>query len=164
MKPDRQPSPIPGDFNPLPGIYRKCYAVARQAHRGQLYGTHASYFKAHVLTLAELFKKRGMWDEACLALLHDTIEDHPDKVTYDRLCVLGVPDYLRHSLRCITKERGEVYETYLQRVMSDKIAWRVKIRDVLQNISAPGATRHRLLKYARALQILIPEAPDDVLA
>jgi hypothetical protein len=151
------------DFNPWPGHYRKCYAIAIRAHRGQFYGGHLSYFKAHVLPLAEFFKKRGMYREACLALLHDTIEDHPDKVTYNRLAIAGIPEEIRTALRCITKERGEVYATYLARVMSNDLAWRVKIRDVLANASAPGATRHRLLTYARALQILVPNAPDNVL-
>lgn len=151
------------DFNPLPGVYRRCYGIASRAHRGQLYGTHRSYFKFHVLPLAEFFKKLGMWEEACLALLHDTVEDHPDKVTYDRLVIAGVPLNIIRALRCITKERGEVYATYLERVMSDPMAWRVKLRDVLCNISAPGGDRRRLLKYAHALQVLVPNAPDDVI-
>ena len=148
--------------NPLPGFYRKCYAIASRAHRGQRYGTHLAYFKAHVLPLAEFFKKRGMWKEACLALLHDVIEDHPDKVTYTKLRGEGLPEWLLDALRCITREYGEDYDAYLARVRTDDLAWRVKLRDVLSNISAPRTNKRLLRKYASALLVLGQDAPDHV--
>lgn len=149
------------DSLPLPRVYRKCFIIASRAHRGQLYGTQ-SYFRSHVIPLAEFFRKRGMWEEACLALLHDTVEDHPDKVTYISLSISGVPGNIVRALRCITKEKGVAYTDYLERVMTDDMAWRVKIRDVIANINGPNPTQRRLLKYAAALQRLVAEAPPHI--
>jgi hypothetical protein len=155
------PPIIPEDAY-MASLFSLCYSISSDVHAGQLYGDQP-YFEAHVWPLSEFFAMRGMWEEACLALLHDVIEDHPNKVTFDWMSMMGIPDELLAALRCITKLRGEVYLTYLERVMSNEISWRVKLRDVLANASAPGTTRQRLLKYARALQILVPNAPDNVL-
>lgn len=141
--------------------FRKCYAIGKQAHKEDLYNGKA-YFKAHVQPIVNYFTKHKRWAEACLACVHDVVEDHGDYYTYDRLCLMGVPDPVRAALRCITKLPNETYTQFLERCMLDELSWRVKIRDVLQNLSC-NPNRRRVMKYAAALLVLTVDCPESVL-
>lgn len=143
--------------------YRACYAIGKKAHKGQLYAGKP-YFSTHVQPLVDYFRKRKMWDEACLAALHDVVEDHGHKLefSYARLSLLGVPRHVSEALRHISKEPAESYTAYIERCMLNNLAWRVKIRDVLQNISY-DPNRYRVQKYAAALLLLTAKCPENVL-
>ena len=141
--------------------FRVCFKIGSKAHKGQLYNGKP-YFRTHVIPIAHYFAKRHQWDEACLALLHDVVEDHGDVYTYDRLCLMGVPSHILKALRCITKREDETYADFIDRTISNDIAWRVKIRDVLQNLSH-DPSRYRVRKYSRALMQLTTNCPDSIL-
>jgi hypothetical protein len=141
--------------------FRKCYAIGKQAHKEDLYNGKP-YFKAHVQPIVNYFTKHQNWAEACLAAVHDVVEDHGDVYTYDRLCLMGVPDPVRAALRFITKRPDETYTEFIERSMGNDLSWRVKIRDVLQNLSC-NPNRRRARKYAAALLLLTVNCPDSVL-
>lgn len=141
--------------------YRKCYAIAKRAHKKDRYAGRP-YFEVHLKPIVDYFAKRSMWAEACLAALHDVVEDHGDHYTYNRLYLLGVPYDVRNALRCITRLPDEFYTDFIVRCKSHDLAWRVKIRDVLQNISY-DPNRHRVQKYAAALLVLTEGCPAGIL-
>ena len=94
------------------------------------------------------------------ALLHDTIEDnekHVD-VTY-AIKSIGGWTCLR-AVKCLTKEEGETYEIYIERVSRNDLATVVKIADLQDNLDpsralkeTPGSLKRRE-KYEKALKFL----------
>lgn len=94
------------------------------------------------------------------ALLHDTIEDaekNVDVITVIKSiggwqCLMAV--------KCLTKEEGETYETYIERVSRNRLATVVKMADLQDNLDpsrvlkeTPGTLKRRE-KYEKALNFL----------
>lgn len=94
------------------------------------------------------------------ALLHDTVEDaekHVDVRTVIKS--IGGWTCLR-AVECLTKEEGETYETYIERVSRNDLATLVKMADLQDNLDpsrklkeTPGSLKRRE-KYEKALNIL----------
>lgn len=133
--------------------------MATLAHRGQYrrdrYGvvTNECYIY-HCKRVAERFDD---WPAAqATAWLHDTIEDHPDKVSRLKLELAGIPQDVIMAVEAITKMPGEDYLTYMQRVKVNRIARAVKIRDIIDNL-ASDPTDRQIDKYAYALWFLVRE-------
>jgi (p)ppGpp synthase/HD superfamily hydrolase len=94
------------------------------------------------------------------ALLHDTVEDaekHVDVITVIKS--IGGWTCLR-AVKCLTKEEGETYETYIERVSRNDLATLVKIADLQDNLDpsrvlkeTPGSLKRRE-KYEKALNFL----------
>ena len=77
----------------------------------------------------------GMEDEAavCVALLHDVIEDHGDKVTFEMLEKEGFPAEIVDALRLLTHTPGVPYMDYVRAIGNDPLARKVKIADIKHN-------------------------------
>lgn len=71
-------------------------------------------------------------DEKIVAVLHDAIEDSP--LTLEDLTTLGFSSIVIEAIEAITKRDGEEYEVYLNRVMVNPIALKVKIADMTDNM------------------------------
>ena len=132
---------------------------ATLAHRGQYRrdkqgkSTNEAYIH-HCERVARHFDE---WPAAqATAWLHDTVEDHPDKVSRTKLEVAGIPQDVIEAIEAITKMPGEDYVTYLQRVKINRIARAVKIRDIADNL-ASDPTDRQIEKYAHALWFLVRE-------
>jgi (p)ppGpp synthase/HD superfamily hydrolase len=97
-------------------------------------------------------------EEKIVGVLHDAVED--SDLTIEDLVKLGFPENLIKAIEAITKHPKEPYQSYLERVMSNPIALRVKIADMLDNmdmsrISAPTEKDwKRYEKYQKALTLL----------
>jgi len=137
-------------------MYALCFEIASNAHRGQKRDNGKPYFSYHVMPIARHFLSREDMAGACVALLHDTIEDHPELVSVQTLQTAGVHERIIQAVYAITKQPGESYENYLNRVMRNTLAWKVKIQDMLHNISS-GADHRRIRKYAAGLLVLTEE-------
>lgn len=124
-------------------------ALAHRAHEGQVDKAGAPYIEHPMRVMA------SMPDDVhrIAAILHDVVED--TDVTLDDLEALGIPHSALTAIDALTKRRGEPYETYLERVMRDPVAVRVKIADVTDNMDLgriPSPTerdRVRLEKYRK---------------
>ena len=110
----------------------------------------------------QAFQALGLWSPADEPEGLAFFEDHGDVYTYDRLCLMGVPDPVRAALRCITKLPTETYTQFLERCMLDELSWWVKIRDVLQNLSC-NPNRRRCHDMNTALLVLTVDCPESVL-
>lgn len=72
-------------------------------------------------------------ESTCAALLHDVIEDHGDRYSFDDLVRAGFPDSVIHALRLLTHESGVLYMDYVKALAKDPIARKVKLADLRHN-------------------------------
>lgn len=98
--------------------------------------------------------------EKIVALLHDTIEDHPDKLNFGILEELGFSDEVILALKCLTHYKGDSYEYYIEYLSHNSIARKVKIADLEDNMRLDEIEyvsekhRERLNKYLKAYKLL----------
>lgn len=89
------------------------------------------------------------------ALLHDVVEDSP--TTFDDLEMDGFPPEVLAALRCLTKTKGEDYDEFISRVLTNPLACQVKLADLMDNSDLSRLTtvgtvdQDQFAKYARAL-------------
>ena len=100
--------------------------IAYQAHHGQVDKAGVPYV-LHPVHLAE-----GMEDEvsACVALLHDVVED--TEWTFAML-EAEFPPAVTDALRLLTHADEEPYMDYVRRIKGNAVARRVKIADLKHN-------------------------------
>jgi len=85
-----------------------------------------------------------------VAVLHDVVED--TNVTLENLLNMGYSTEIVNAIDAITKRPGESRYSYLDRVMSNDLAFKVKNVDILHNTSTdrmrllPESERERLVK------------------
>lgn len=94
-------------------------------------------------------------DHMIVGVLHDTIED--TEVTKELLAERGLRQELIDSLLALTRRPGESYKDFIYRASKDRIAIKVKIKDLEDNMSkernpppVDEKTARRLHKYRRA--------------
>lgn len=110
-----------------------------------------------------------------VAVLHDVVEDGKPPYRWGlpelkaaELKAEGFSANVIEAIDCVTKRPDELYETFIERILPNAIAGRVKIADLLDNMNLVRLGREitekdvaRLRKYQRALarltkQPLIP--------
>ena len=95
-------------------------------------------------------------EERRVAVLHDVVEDCG--VSLDDLRAMDYPEVEVQALDAITrpKESGESYEAFIDRLLPDPLARRVKLADLTDNMDVrrlehvDDAARERLERYVRA--------------
>ncbi len=132
-------------------MLNKAIELAHIAHKGQLdkggnpYINHPLRVMNNVETI----------EEKIVAVLHDVVED--SEVTLEDLRIAEFSDRIIAAVNAITKVEGEKREDYLQRVMGNPIALRVKIADMTDNADIsriPNPTkrdRERIRIYKKTL-------------
>ena len=137
------------------------YALAAKLHREQEDKNGAPYIQ-HVVGVALAVRAYGLEYEI-VGLLHDAIEDTPYTEEQARLD-FGLA--ISEALVAMTRLDGEDYfETYLPRLMRNKLALRVKYADSSHNLSKNASLAkldphkaHKLrIKYERVLELLAEE-------
>lgn len=130
-------------------------AFACRIHAGQVDKSGQPYI-LHPLRL--MLKFQGE-DERIVSVLHDVVED--GYVSFDELRELGLCETIIEALDCLSKRPGECYEDFIQRLCFNKLAKRVKIEDIRDNldITRLGSFEDedciRTAKYHRALRYLL---------
>lgn len=77
-------------------------------------------------------------------------------MTADDLRRRGVTEQVIVAVELLTRENHTAYDEYLKRIAENAIARRVKIADMLTNLS-DAPTRRQIRKYASGLLRLVPE-------
>lgn len=125
--------------------------IATQAHYGQHRRDGATPYIKHPAAVAE--KLSGESDDVVAAAwLHDVLEDTETKV--EDLETAGIPSAIIEAVQVLTKQRDIGYGEYLRRVKQNEIARKVKIADMLHNLS-DAPTEKQVVKYARGLLTLV---------
>jgi len=125
--------------------------IARQAHAGQVDKGGADYI-GHPLRVMEM----GRTEEAkIVGVLHDVVED--SEWTFEMLEAEGFSSEIIDALRCVTKlSEDEDYDHFLNRVKGNRLALKVKLCDLVDNLDISRIKEptdsdiKRTKKYARA--------------
>ena len=70
--------------------------------------------------------------EMSAALLHDVIED--SEITAEQLLAEGIPAEVVEAVQCLSRNANEEYLDFVARAKKNKIAGKVKIADIEDNI------------------------------
>lgn len=131
----------------------KALLVAIKAHQGQKDKGGKPYI-LHPIRVALNVKGK---DEKIVALIHDVIED--TSYTIDDLDFLT--EEQRKALLLLTHDDNTPYMEYIEEVKKNKIASKVKLKDLEQNMNLKrlktisNKDLKRLEKYKRAKEILL---------
>ncbi len=127
--------------------------IATKAHEGQFRRCGVVPYIEHPRAVVRRLDE-GDAEGQIVAWLHDVIED--SEMTATNLVDAGIPAYLVAEVELLTKQGDTVYDEYIQRIAASPIARRVKIADMLTNLS-DTPTDKQIRKYAQGLLVLVAE-------
>lgn len=134
---------------------QRAYALAKKAHLGQKDKGGNDYIE-HPKAVASMMDTDI---EKAVAYLHDVVED--TKISFDDLKEYGFPNQIIEAVKALTKQKNESYDVYIDRVIRDSIAKKVKLADMKHNsditrIKNPSQKDYdRCQKYLDKIQYLI---------
>ncbi len=114
-------------FKTLWVAHQAAIELAKIAHEGQVDKGGYPYIN-HPLRVMDNVETI---EEKIVAVLHDAVED--SDLTLEDLKVAGFSDLIIEAIDAITKQKGEKRKDYLNRVMDNPIALKVKIADMTDN-------------------------------
>ena len=141
-------------------MLERAIEIAVEAHRGQI----DKAGKIYILHPIRVMLRGKNETEQIVGILHDVVEDTP--VTLDSLRLEGFPDEIINALSCITKENGEEYGHFIDRVMTNPLATQVKLYDLEDNMNRdriPFPTEHdeqRFLKYEKYHKVVAAKVTE----
>lgn len=110
-------------------MLEKAIEIAVEAHRGQF----DKAGKIYILHPMRVMLRGKNEPEMIVGILHDVVEDTP--VTLDMLRIEGFSEEIINALDCLTKEKGEDYGHFIDRVLTNPLATRVKLYDMEDNLN-----------------------------
>ena len=129
--------------------------IAQEAHKGVKDKGGHDYIHHPIRVMHAMSNDQ----EKIVAILHDVVED--SDWTFERLKEEGFEDSVIESLRCVTKySEEEDYQEFIRRAATNKIATKVKMADIEDNLdlSRLGTLTEkdltRIEKYKKALKYL----------
>lgn len=135
-------------------MLNKALQIVTQAHANQTDKAGQPYI-FHLLRVSE--KGRTQTEKIC-GLLHDLIED--TDWTFEQLQQEGFSDEIIQVLKCVTKQQGENYDDFINRIAQNSIAIKVKLNDLEDNMNITRLSYltekdlERLNKYLKAYHFL----------
>ena len=133
----------------------KAISIAVGSHSGQVNDKAEPY----VLHPLRMMFKTIIIEEKIIAVLHDVIEKTTIDLEYLRS--VGFSDRIVLAIDALSRRPEESYDKYIDRVRENKLATKVKIIDLDDNISSLnlGETEdiksNKFLKYQKARNTLI---------
>ncbi len=123
--------------------------LAYEAHANQFRKDGKTPYIEHVKAVVS---KLNDDDGKIVAWLHDVIEDSH----FNELDLLnrGFPSYIVDAVSLLTKRPGIQYFEYLSNVKKNDLARRVKVVDMLHNLSDDPSVS-QIIKYCKGLLFLI---------
>lgn len=144
-----------------PGSVRtleEAIALAVHAHAGQRDKVSAPYI-LHPLRVMFRMGPAATEHERMAAVLHDVAEDTPFGLA--QLQAMGCPAPVLAAVECLSRRGDETYEQFIERLLPNPIARRVKRADLEDNMDVlrlPAVTAkdaERLAKYRAAWQRVV---------
>lgn len=140
----------------------KAMTIAKEAHAGQYDKAGMEYYD-HPLRVMKMCKTET---EKIVGILHDVVED--SEWTFEMLENAGFSAEIIDALKCLTKESDEDYDHYISRIKTNKLATRVKLNDLRDNMDVnrlnkiTDADIERIVKYMRAYKELATHLKSDI--
>ena len=131
-------------------VIEKSLAIALKAYAGK----KDKAGKTYILHPLRIMAKMDTSEEMSVALLHDVIED--SEITAKDLLQEGIPANIVTAVQALTKIEGEDYEQFVDRVLKNKLAAKIKKADIEDNINVLRLTTvtpkdlERIAKYHKA--------------
>jgi len=135
-------------------LIEKSLHIALRAYAGKTDKAGREYILHPLRVMAKM--KTDL--EMSAALLHDVIED--SNITAEQLLAEGIPAEVVEAVVCLSKNENEDYQDFVARAKKNKLAARVKIADIEDNIDVlrlPAVDEYdlaRVQKYHAAWQFL----------
>lgn len=130
-------------------------ALAINIHAGQV----DKVGKPYIFHPMRVMQAMDTEKEQIVAILHDVVEKSP--LTITELKSLGYSEEIVQAVDCLSKRKGEDYFAYIERVKGSKLAVKVKLADLNDNLNPAripdeSETRkaERISGYHRAIKIL----------
>ncbi len=114
----------------------------------------------HPLHLAEQMDSENA---VILALLHDVVEDHGERYSFESLLAEGIPVEVVEALKLLTHEDGVPYLDYVAEIAKNPLARVIKMADLRHNLDASrmdGKAAPKKETYLKALKML-EDAVED---
>jgi (p)ppGpp synthase/HD superfamily hydrolase len=134
-------------------LKEKALQLATKAHAGQFRRDGVTPYINHPIAVAEKLKDERE-EVIAAAALHDIQEE--TNITSADLYREGFPQEVIEAVELLTKWEGIDYTFYLSRLKYNEIARKVKIADMLHNLSETP-TKRQIIKYAKGLLYLMEE-------
>lgn len=134
----------------------KAILVAAIFHDGQ-YDKSGEPYLTHCLKVLHYLKADDE-ELQCIAVLHDIVEDTVIELSH--LSDYGFSERITNGVFALTKQKDENYDDYIDRVMQNPDAVKVKMCDLRYNMdirrlkSVTDKDMKRIEKYAKAYQKL----------
>ena len=127
--------------------------IAVDSHSGQTSNNGEPYI-LHPMRMMFQFETEK---ERIVAILHDTIEK--TQVDYGYLKDAGFSEEILSAVDSLTRKPDEDYNNYIHRVSKNKLATKIKVIDLRDNISSLGREPNKMnssnySKYQKALEYL----------
>ncbi len=128
--------------------------LAVQHHRGQVDKAGQPY----ILHPLRLMLAMPTEIEGIVAVLHDIVEDTP--ITFNDLREEGFSQKVISAIKCVTKQEGEDYNSFIERISHNPLATSVKLADLEDNMDLSRLSDItekdllRVAKYQRAKKVL----------
>tara|TARA_B100000424_G_scaffold33716_1_gene22851 strand:- start:260 stop:676 length:417 start_codon:yes stop_codon:yes gene_type:complete len=137
----------------LKNLLDKAIQIAVNAHSGQTSDNGEPY----ILHPMRMMLQFDIEEERIVAILHDTIEK--THVDYGFLKDAGFCEEVLFAVDSLTRKPDENYDNYIHRVSKNKLATKIKVIDLLDNISSLRREPKKMnasnyLKYQKALEYL----------
>ena len=107
----------------------KMLLLATNAHHGQ-FDRGGNPYILHPLAVMQILQTVDE-ELQCIAIGHDVIED--SATTFQDLRDLGFTDRIIDAISALTKQNGQTYEEYKEKVFSNRDAMLVKMADLQHN-------------------------------
>ena len=101
--------------------------LAKQHHKGQTDKVGKPYIN-HPLRVMNQMKSE---DEKIVAVLHDIVED--TDISLNDLRNEGFSEEVVSAVECLTKQDGENYDSYIERISFNPLAVKIKLADLEDN-------------------------------
>jgi len=133
-------------------MLNKAIEIATRAHVGQVDKAGEPYI-LHPLRV--MLSRKNQFERIC-AVLHDVVED--SDITFGDLRKEGFTEDIIAVLDCLTKRKGESYDAFIDRILKNETASRVKLADLYDNMNLSRIENPtqkdeaRIKKYREAIE------------
>lgn len=130
----------------------KCLEIVTKLFEGKTDKSGIPY----VVHLLKVYAGVSDYKEKCCALLHDVVED--TDVTFNDLKEVGFDDEIIEILTILTKNKGEDYKKYIDRIISSGNihALNIKLADLTHNMDITRIKNPTVNDYERINKRYLP--------